>query len=630
MYERYIVVANLEPSVMSDSKLSTLVCLMGLSLLIGMQQTSAQTLPPAVYLHEGFNTTGIPTGWTVTTVIGGTANWSVVGLGTNPPIPPYAGSGQAKFNSYDATPGHQSRLTTRRIDFSTSSDPFLVFFLYHDDEFISSLDSIYVEGTTGDSVTGPWTALGGYRRPSVFNGWRQELISLLPFGGAARVFLGFRGLSQYGNNIYLDELRIADSSFHDMGMLTLLSPGSSFGASSVAMNTARQRNHEDKPTQNTSDNHGEMSVVPFATPLNVSTIVQNYGTFPEPTYQIRWQIDGQPQPAVNNTRALSRGGRDTLLLSWLTPTPGTHLMTAWTSLTSDSNRSNDSLRLTVAVLDSSVIFAEMFNGGIFPPSGWTVVNRDGGLLPPWFQGSSASVFVPYEGTGFAADNFQRANGTYIDDYLISPLIPGIGQVGRVDSLGCWVRSPFNAPPAQNFPDSLMVLLSTTGADTSNFTILLDYFSVPKTGWAQRTYQLSGRVPNGSNLRIAFRYLHYNGGSSGANSDFVGLDFVHVSRKLPTSIDGSDALPASFTLCQSYPNPFNPSTEIVFSVDVSGETTLDLYNVLGERVEALFAGNADAGHFYRVRVDGSRLSSGVYFYRLESLGKVNTRKFVLLR
>ncbi|MEK9139348.1 MAG: choice-of-anchor J domain-containing protein, partial [Bacteroidota bacterium] len=440
---------------------------------------------------------GIPSGWTVTRLSGTTATWSVVGVGTNPPIAPYAGSGQAKFNSFDASAGEQARFTSPPLNLAAATDPFLTFFMYHEDEYVSSLDSIYVEATTGDSIAGPWTRIAGYRRPRTVPGWKKEAVSLFSFSGANRLFVSFRGISQYGNNIYVDEVRIADSSFHDIGSVALLSPGSGIDASrnQPTNDGSRSSGHLKKASTRISHEMNEVIAMGLSSPLNFSIIIQNFGTFAEPSYQIRWQIDGQTQTAVNNARSLSRSGRDTLTLPWQTPIAGTHVITAWTSLNADSNRSNDTIRLTIAVLDTSVFFAEMFNGTSFPPSGWITVNRDGGPLPPWFQGSSSSIFLPYEGTGFAADNFQRANGAYIDDYLISPPIAGVVQPSRVDSLKFWVRSANNPPPGTNYPDSLMVLLSTTGADTSNFTILLEYFSVPKSGWTLKKYTLNGRVPH---------------------------------------------------------------------------------------------------------------------------------------
>jgi hypothetical protein len=445
------------------------------------------------------------------------------------------------------------------------------------------------------------------------------------------LFIGFRGVSRYGNNIYVDEVRVADTSFHDIGAVALLSPGGSLEATSPSpSNTSRLRPRGTASAADAEPHSVMSSAWLIASPLNIGAVVQNYGTFSEPSYQVRWNIDGQNQLAVNSSRPLTRNGRDTLTLSWLTPTPGTHTITARTFLSTDSNRTNDSVRLTLAVLDSTIIFAEMFNSTTFPPSGWSVVNRDGGSLPPWSQGTSTSVFLPLEGLGFAANNFQSANGTYIDDYLISPPIPGIAQSGRADTLKLWVRSVLYPPPGVNYPDSLMILLSTSGADTSNFTIFVDYFDVPKTGWTLKKYPLLGRVPSNSTIRVACRYLHYNGGPSGTASDFVGVDFLHVTRGLPTSVEGKGTFPSSFVLEQNYPNPFNPSTEIGFSVDVTGRATLQVLDVIGQTVATLFDGTADAGQVYRLRLNGANLAGGVYFCTLQSGRRTEMRKMVLIK
>ena len=266
--------------------------------------------PLAAYLQEGFNAAGIPSGWTVTQVSGTTAAWSVVGVGTNPPIAPYAGTGQAKFNSYDAVPGHQSRLTSRRTNMSGSTDPFLSFFMYHEDEFFSSLDSVYVEATTGDSVAGPWTTLAGYRRPRINPGWSQDLVSLLQYNGASRLFISFRGVSQYGNNIYMDEVRVADSSFHDIGTVALFSSGSSFDIRQhSALNTSTFSRLETNSTNDSTLQRVTVFVPSYTSPVNIGTIVQNVGTFSEPSYQVQWRVDGQSQTPVNSARTLARNSR---------------------------------------------------------------------------------------------------------------------------------------------------------------------------------------------------------------------------------------------------------------------------------------------------------------------------------
>lgn len=72
------------------------------------------------------------------------------------------------------------------------------------------------------------------------------------------------------------------------------------------------------------------------------------------------------------------------------------------------------------------------------------------------------------------------------------------------------------------------------------------------------------------------------------------------------------VPVQFTLSEAYPNPFNPSANINFSVAEHGQTQLRLISITGEVISSLFNETAEPGIQYSVRIDGSRLSSGVYF------------------
>jgi hypothetical protein len=92
---------------------------------------------------------------------------------------------------------------------------------------------------------------------------------------------------------------------------------------------------------------------------------------------------------------------------------------------------------------------------------------------------------------------------------------------------------------------------------------------------------------------------------------------------------SDKVPTSFHLAQNYPNPFNPSTTIRFDVTRGDHVTLTVYNVVGQEVATLVDGNLMVGS-YQVRFEGSELSSGVYFYKLNSATQTATRKMVLLK
>jgi hypothetical protein len=99
---------------------------------------------------------------------------------------------------------------------------------------------------------------------------------------------------------------------------------------------------------------------------------------------------------------------------------------------------------------------------------------------------------------------------------------------------------------------------------------------------------------------------------GVNVDYVQLIQITTGS---TGVD-QDELPEGYALDQNYPNPFNPVTTIEFALGGSGQVSLAVYDVLGRKVATLVDGVQHAGS-YRVSFNAAALSSGVYFYRLET-------------
>jgi hypothetical protein len=97
----------------------------------------------------------------------------------------------------------------------------------------------------------------------------------------------------------------------------------------------------------------------------------------------------------------------------------------------------------------------------------------------------------------------------------------------------------------------------------------------------------------------------------------------------TSAPEAPLLPVRMTLHQNYPNPFNPSTTIRYGLPHKSTVQLTVFNTLGQQVAVLEQGEKEAG-YHEVKFDGTGLSSGVYFYRLQAGDFVQTRKLLLLR
>jgi hypothetical protein len=99
---------------------------------------------------------------------------------------------------------------------------------------------------------------------------------------------------------------------------------------------------------------------------------------------------------------------------------------------------------------------------------------------------------------------------------------------------------------------------------------------------------------------------------------------------PEGIKEVAIAPRIFKLFNNYPNPFNPSTQIRFSVPKDGFTSLKVMNILGQEVATLFEGNAKSGNILEVTFNARNLSSGIYFARLQQEGKISIQKMNLIK
>jgi|GEM_PF-2044001 len=121
---------------------------------------------------------------------------------------------------------------------------------------------------------------------------------------------------------------------------------------------------------------------------------------------------------------------------------------------------------------------------------------------------------------------------------------------------------------------------------------------------------------------------YIGGYREAGANFPPIQYF---TGMATSItDVPLEQPEGYTLDQNYPNPFNPTTNIEFTLGQGGETTLKVYDISGREVASILSGQQlNAGsHVYTF--DAGSLSSGIYFYRLNSNGVQITRKMTLVK
>ncbi len=88
-------------------------------------------------------------------------------------------------------------------------------------------------------------------------------------------------------------------------------------------------------------------------------------------------------------------------------------------------------------------------------------------------------------------------------------------------------------------------------------------------------------------------------------------------------------PERFELYQNYPNPFNPTTTISYQLPQVAWVNLKVHDILGREVATLLNEMKEAG-YYEVNVDGTNLSTGVYFYRIQAGGFMQLKKMMVVR
>lgn len=110
---------------------------------------------------------------------------------------------------------------------------------------------------------------------------------------------------------------------------------------------------------------------------------------------------------------------------------------------------------------------------------------------------------------------------------------------------------------------------------------------------------------------------------------AGRFTIQIRRGSLVGNSEGDEVPTVYKLEQNYPNPFNPSTTIAYSLPKAGNVKLEIFNSIGQQVSILVDKDMPIGN-HSVNFDSKGLSSGVYFYRIESRGFVQVRSMVLIK
>jgi len=240
------------------------------------------------------------------------------------------------------------------------------------------------------------------------------------------------------------------------------------------------------------------------------------------------------------------------------------------------------------------------------------------------------------------------------EILATGVSPGyVTKIGfDVTSAASQVMNGFNVR-IQNYAGSTI-----TNWVTSGFTTVYSPaagYTVPGTGWQEITFTTPFQWNGTSNLliEICFDNTSYTSNSTVNGTTISSMNYHnHIDNGAGCSLtssttaaarpnvkltfspttgaeNGLSEIPTVFSLSQNYPNPFNPVTKINFAIPKQSQVLLKVYDILGREV-AVLVNDVKTPGYYSVDFDGTNLSSGVYFYRIEAGSFKDVKKFILIK
>jgi hypothetical protein len=179
--------------------------------------------------------------------------------------------------------------------------------------------------------------------------------------------------------------------------------------------------------------------------------------------------------------------------------------------------------------------------------------------------------------------------------------------------GTWLEFELDTPYEYDSSQSLVVEIEQCGI-TGTFS-----------GWSLAHTSGLGSGNNGRTYSTTVTCVApYQGRSTGRVVN-CGINVTPMTGVINPVVN----IPDKYNLSQNYPNPFNPTTKINFSLAKTGPVKLGVFDVLGRVVATLVNDTRVAGN-YTVDFDGSGLSSGAYFYRLEAGTFISIKKMMLTK
>jgi hypothetical protein len=298
-----------------------------------------------------------------------------------------------------------------------------------------------------------------------------------------------------------------------------------------------------------------------------------------------------------------------------------------------------SVQYTDATTESAISFTENSNPFVNRyDASWTVATANsfaGNSLSLQIQGSgipgiSNIVDLTISGPAAAAAGSPLATSGTSSDPVISR--NGLTQATLASTLFYIASTSSSALPVEmtSFTAVLQgtsaLLKWSTATEVNNNGFEIQRRAEGTTSWAKVGFASGAGT---SNAPKAYSYEDKNLAPGVYVYRIKQID-NNGAFKYSASTQVDAGVSTTLQLCGNYPNPFNPTTNIQFSVPQDGYASLKIYNILGQEVATLFSGIAKTGHYIPATFNASRLASGIYFARLQYSGKSLVQRMLMTK
>ena len=443
--------------------------------------------------------------WTLTTT-NTSYPWTAVSSGSSPSASPYdADGGMLMYKSYSAQAGNEVTMTTPPLNIASSANPVVEFWMYHDSGYLAKEDKVNVLISCDD---GEFQLLDGadILRYSAETGWTKHSFSLVGYKDAVSVKIQFKGISECGNNIFIDAINIYNKAEYDMAAVALDAPEIVYtgntgnftvsvrnnGIATVA-GTAYQVDLYNGDTLVTTVDGVDVGVDAIAeipVSLTYSALdAATYNYYAEIVYRAdevgennstepkTVVVATYPAPAVDDLGG-SIQNRNNVVTSWTAPVNAdevepfslTENFDSFTELTYDS-QIGEFTNIDGDQLDTRVWFDSYITKG---PKGFFVFSTN-------FVNSSSTVYAAHSGKNILAALGSSSGDS--DDWFISPELPGTG----IATLSFYTKL------GSSYDKGVFrIEYSTTDAQPQSFIPLTDNVTVSgyqMTSWTKMSYEI---------------------------------------------------------------------------------------------------------------------------------------------